>query len=51
MIRKIDINSDEFQTELELTKQFTNKVLEEHNLVYNPDDEVNESIQNGINKK
>ena len=30
MIRKIDINSDEFQTEFELTKQFTNKVLDEH---------------------
>ena len=50
MIRKIDINSDEFQTELELTKQFTNKVLEEHNLVYNPDDEVNESIQMGLTR-
>ena len=45
MIKKIDINSDEFQTELELTKQFTNNVLKEHGLVYNPDDEVNESIQ------
>ncbi|MBP6164115.1 MAG: sulfurtransferase [Aliarcobacter sp.] len=48
MIKKIDINSDEFQTELELTKQFTNNVLKEHGLVYNPDDEVNESIQMGL---
>ena len=50
MIRKIDINSNEFQIELELTKQFTEKVLEEHNLVYNPDNEVNESIQMGLTR-
>ena len=50
MIKKIDINSDEFQLELELTKQFTDKVLEEHNLVYNPDSEVNESIQMGLTR-
>jgi ferredoxin-thioredoxin reductase catalytic subunit/rhodanese-related sulfurtransferase len=50
MIKKIDVNSDEFQLELELTKQFTNKVLEEHNLVYNPDSEVNESIQMGLTR-
>ena len=48
MIKKIDINSEEFQVELELTKQFTNNVLKEHDLVYNPDDEVNESIQMGL---
>lgn len=48
MIKKIDINSEEFQIELELTKQFTSKVLEEYNLVYNPNDEVNESIQMGL---
>ncbi len=48
MIKKIDINSEEFQIELELTKHFTSKVLEEYNLVYNPDDEVNESIQMGL---
>lgn len=28
MIRKIDTNSEEFQIEFELTKQFTQKVLE-----------------------
>lgn len=48
MIRKIDINSEEFQLEFELTKQFTDKVLEEYNLFYNPNDEVNESIQMGL---
>lgn len=48
MIRKIDINSEEFQLEFELTRQFTDKVLEEYNLFYNPNDEVNESIQMGL---
>ena len=48
MIKKIDLNSEEFQIELELTKHFTLKVLEEHNLVFNPDNEVNESIQMGL---
>ena len=48
MVRKIDTNSEEFQLEFELTKQFTDKVIKEHNLAYNPDDEVNESIQMGL---
>ena len=47
-MKKIDINSEEFQLELELTKQFTSKVLEEYNLVFNPNDEVTESIQMGL---
>ena len=50
MIRKIDTNSEEFQIEFELTKQFTQKVLEKHNLVYNPNSEVNESIQMGLTR-
>lgn len=50
MIKKIDVNSEEFQIELELTKQFTDNVLKEHNLFYNPDDEVNESIQMGLTR-
>ena len=50
MIKKIDTNSEEFQVEFELTKQFTDKVLEEHGLVYNPDMEVNESIQIGLTR-
>ena len=50
MIKKIDTNSEEFQIELELTKQFTDKVLEEHRLTYNPDSEVNESIQMGLTR-
>ena len=50
MIKKIDTNSEEFQIELELTKKFTDKVLEEHGLTYNPDNEVNESIQMGLTR-
>ena len=48
MIKKIDTNSEEFQTELELTKQFTDKVVENFKFAYNPNDEVNESIQMGL---
>jgi ferredoxin-thioredoxin reductase catalytic subunit/rhodanese-related sulfurtransferase len=50
MIKKIDINSDEFQTTFELTKQFTDKVCEEYGFVYNPEDDVNESIQMGLTR-
>jgi ferredoxin-thioredoxin reductase catalytic subunit/rhodanese-related sulfurtransferase len=50
MIRKIDTNSEEFQLEFELTKQFTDNVIKEHSLAYNPDDEVNESIQMGLTR-
>lgn len=50
MIKKIDIESDEFQTQFELTKQFTDKVCEEHGFVYNPEADVNESIQMGLTR-
>lgn len=50
MIKKIDINSNEFKEELEKTKEFTNGVLKLYELVYNPDKEVNESIQMGLTR-
>ncbi len=50
MIKKIDIESEEFQIQLELTKQFTDKVCEEHGFVYNPEIDVNESIQMGLTR-
>lgn len=50
MIKKIDVNSEEFQIEFELTKQFTQNVLSEHNLVFNPDLQINESIQTGLTR-
>ncbi len=50
MIKKIDIESEEFQVQFELTKQFTDKVCEEHGFVYNPEFDVNESIQMGLTR-
>jgi len=50
MIKKIDVESEEFQTQLELTKQFTDKVVDRFNFAYNPNDEVNESIQMGLTR-
>ncbi|MFY9073942.1 sulfurtransferase [Malaciobacter mytili] len=50
MIKKIDMNSDEFQVEFELTKEFTNDVLKKYNFVYNPQEEINESIQQGLTR-
>lgn len=50
MIKKIDIESEEFQTMFELTKQFTDKVCEEHGFVYNYEPDVNESIQTGLTR-
>ena len=48
MIKKIDVNSDEFIAELEKTQKFTKKVCENFNLVFNPDDEINESVTFGL---
>ena len=50
MIRKIDINSEEFQLEFEITKKFTDKVVKKFNLFYNPDEDINESIQRGLTR-
>lgn len=50
MIKKIDMESEEFQTELELTKQFTDKVNDRFGFVYNPEADVNESVQQGLTR-
>lgn len=47
-IIKIDMNSDEFQAEMEKTIKFTDKVCESRNWVYNPQAEVNEGVQMGL---
>ncbi|WP_373036008.1 ferredoxin-thioredoxin reductase catalytic domain-containing protein [Sulfurimonas sp.] len=47
-IIKIDMNSDEFQTEMEKTVKFTDKVCESRGWVYNPQEEVNEGVQMGL---
>ena len=48
MIKKIDVNSDEFIAELEKTQKFTDKVCKNFGFVYNPDNEINESVTFGL---
>ncbi|MDY0120346.1 MAG: ferredoxin-thioredoxin reductase catalytic domain-containing protein [Sulfurimonas sp.] len=47
-IIKIDMNSDEFQAELEKTVKFTDKVIKQFNWEYNPQEEINEGVQLGL---
>ncbi|RXJ87957.1 ferredoxin-thioredoxin reductase catalytic domain-containing protein [Arcobacter sp. CECT 8985] len=50
MIKKIDMNSEEFETEFELTKKYTEDVLDKYGFVFNPNEEINESIQQGLTR-
>lgn len=47
-IIKIDMNSPEFQAEMEKTVKFTDKVINQFGWVYNPQEEVNEGVQMGL---
>ena len=47
-IIKIDMNSPEFQAELEKTVRFTDKVVNQFNWEYNPEDMINEGVQMGL---
>ncbi len=47
---KIDMQSEEFQTELEKTVRFTDKVVKQFGWNYNPDTEINEGIQLGLTR-
>jgi len=49
-IIKIDIDSDEFQAELEKTIDFTDKVLSQFGWEYHPEAEVNEGVQLGLSR-
>ncbi len=49
-IAKIDIHSEAFQSELERTVRFTDKVVEQFGWAYNPDAEINEGIQLGLTR-
>lgn len=49
-MEKIDLNSKEFLDELEKTKKFTSKVCDSFNYVYNPNEEVNITIQQGLTR-
>ncbi len=48
MIQRIDMNSPEFQAEMEKTIKFTDKVCNQFGWVYNPQEEVNEGVQMGL---
>lgn len=50
MIEKLDNHSDEFMNELEITKNFTDKVCTQFGFVYNPENDVNESVQQGLTR-
>ena len=50
MIRKIDVNSEEFINELKFTQEYTNGVLQKHDLVYSPNSEIIDSIQMGLTR-
>ena len=47
-IIKIDMNSPEFQAELEKTIRFTDKVINQFGFAYNPEETINEGVQMGL---
>ncbi|WP_200764104.1 ferredoxin-thioredoxin reductase catalytic domain-containing protein [Nitrosophilus alvini] len=49
-IKKIDPESREFQEELKKTVIFTDKVIKQFGFAYNPDPEINRSIQFGLTR-
>ena len=49
-LKKVDPESEEFKTELEKTKRFTDKVIKQFSWEYNPDAEINVNIQFGLTR-
>ena len=49
-LKKVDPESEEFKTELEKTKRFTDKVVKQFDWAYNPDVEINVNIQFGLTR-
>jgi len=49
-MQQIDMNSDEFQAELEKTWQFVEKVNKQFGFVQNPNQEVNEGVAMGLTR-
>jgi len=47
-MQHIDMNSDEFQAELEKTTKFVDKVYSQFNFVPNPNEDVNEGVRMGL---
>jgi ferredoxin-thioredoxin reductase catalytic subunit/rhodanese-related sulfurtransferase len=50
VIKKIDPNSEEFIYQLEKTVEFTKKVNERFGFVFNPENEITESVQQGLTR-
>jgi len=48
MMQQIDMNSPEFQTEMEKTEAFVDKVNKQFGFVQNPNEEVNEGVTMGL---
>ncbi len=49
-IKMIDPHTEEFQSELKKTIDFTDKVIKQFGFVYNPDMEITQSIQFGLTR-
>ncbi len=50
MQKQIDMNSDEFKNEFNKTQNFTDKVCKNFGFVYNPSEELNQTIQEGLTR-
>lgn len=50
MVIKIDVKSEEFNNEYVKTLSFTEKVCNQFGFVYNPEDEINESVKTGLTR-
>lgn len=50
MIKKIDVNSVEFQNELKKTIDFTKEICEKFGFEFNPEEEINEGIKMGLTR-
>jgi ferredoxin-thioredoxin reductase catalytic subunit len=48
MLKKIDMSSEEFLTELEKTKKFTDKICKQFGFEYHPIHDVNEGVTMGL---
>ena len=50
MVIKIDPNSQEFKDEFKNTEKFVSEVCAKYNFVLNPENEINDSIKNGLTR-
>jgi ferredoxin-thioredoxin reductase catalytic subunit len=50
MLKPLDMQSNEFKTELEKTKKFTQKVVESQGWGFNPDKEIVDTVTLGLTR-